>query len=276
MAGYKFDYETKLWGGEVLRLMPSHFRASRLYYALQALSHTKGKVLDTGCGLGDFSEAIKHYYPHLDIYAIDISKKAVSRARKRVPAVSFAVADVQALPFKDNYFDAVVCFDLIEHVRYPQKALREIARVLKPGGVFHLFIPTEGNVFTPEGLLIRLGWKGKELYGGHPHSFTPNGAKDMVDKAGFTIVKSRWGDHFIHQALEILHFTTLLLRRKNISTTVEGLLSTSGSNPAIYPLKLVKNFLATLSYYETRALYWLPALGLHLTLTRNETSPKTS
>lgn len=56
MGGYKFDYETKVWGGDVIRLSPVYFRASRLCWALKALKKVKesGKVLDVGCGEGDF------------------------------------------------------------------------------------------------------------------------------------------------------------------------------------------------------------------------------
>lgn len=265
MLGYKFDYERKMWGGGVIRLSPWYFRASRLYWALKALRKVKGEVLDVGCGAGDFSEAISHFRPDLTIHAVDISKKAIAYAKTRGLKVSFKTADVQNLPYKDNSFDAVVCFDLIEHVKSPSKALKEIRRVLKPGGVFHVFLPTEGNIFTLEGLLIKLGWKAKEIYGGHPHHFTIKQAFTLVKDTGFSVTGFKWGDHLVHQLSEVLHFSFLAIRGRNMDYTVEGYLSENGKGISTSALKGVKNTVASLSFIETMLLCWLPALGLHLT-----------
>ena len=46
MLGYKFDYEKKVWGGDIILLRPIYFRASRLKYALKELAKVKGKILD--------------------------------------------------------------------------------------------------------------------------------------------------------------------------------------------------------------------------------------
>lgn len=283
MVGYRFDYEEKVWGGETLRLSPIHFRAPRLFYALQALKNVRGdgltspsaassgprgsplRLLDVGCGVGDFPEAIAHYCPELKVYGVDISKKAISLAKKRVKRVSFSVADVQKLPFKDENFDAVTCFDLLEHVEDPQKALVEIYRVLKPKGVFHTFIPTENNLFSLEGLLISLGWKAKEIYGGHPHHFSAGQVEKMLKDNHFQIVKTRWGEHLVNQFIEIVYFSWLALRGKNLKYSVEGYLGLAHPSLKTSLLRLTKNFLATLSYFETRLLWWFPGLGLHIT-----------
>ena len=265
MSGYKFDYEKKVWGGEKLRLSPVHFRASRLYYALIELKGVRGKILDVGCGVGDFSEAIEFYRPDLDVYAVDISSKAIALAKKRNLKVHFKVCDAQKLPFKSNFFDAIVCFDLIEHVKSPKRVLDEIYRVLKPKGILHTFIPMEDNIFSMEGMLIRLGWKAKEIYGGHPHHFSYSWIRNTVNESGFEIRISRWGEHLVNQILEIIYFTWLSIRQKNVRYSVEGYFALTNPRLLIRCIKFVKNILATLSYLETRLFYWLPGLGLHLT-----------
>lgn len=249
----------------MLRLNPVHFRASRLLYALQALRNIKGRLLDVGCGMGDFPEAIKHYCPHLEVYGVDISRKAISLAKKRARKVELRVADVQKLPFKDKSFDAVTCFDLLEHVESPKRALAEIYRVLKPKGLFHTFIPTEHNLFSLEGPLIKLGWRAKEVYGGHPHHFSTAQAKTMIEKNGFQIIRTKWGEHFVNQIIEIIYFSWLSFRRKNLKYSVEGYLNFAQPGPRISFLRLIKNILAIISYVETRLLWWFPGLGLHIT-----------
>jgi len=265
VEGYKFDYEKKVWGGDIIRVKPIYFRASRLKYALEELKSVKGRVLDLGCGVGDFSEAIEFYRPDLGINSVDISTHAIALAKKRGLKAKFGVADAHKLPFADKYFDAVVCFDLIEHVKSPIKVLKEINRVLKPGGLFHTFIPTEGNVYSLQGALIALGWKAKEKYGAHPHHFPPQTVKAWVKRAGFTIFKSRWGEHLVSQTIEIIYFSLLEIRGRNAPSSVEGYLARTKDRPLSKMLIVIRNVLASLSYYETTCLSWLPGLGLHLT-----------
>ena len=274
MSGYKFDYEKKVWGGEILRLSPIHFRASRLFWALKEIPNKKGKLLDVGCGVGDFVESFNYYRPGMDISAIDISKKAIVLAKKRKVRADFKAGDAQKLPFANNTFDVVTCFDLIEHVRYPKKVLKEIRRVLKPGGIFHTFIPTEKNLLSIEGLFIKLGWKGKEIYGGHPHHFSKRQVISWLEEAGFKVNKVRWGEHFVNQIIEVLYFSWLYIRGKNTKITVEGYLATSKSNIVIGIAKLIKSALATLSFIETIALFWFPGLGVHVTCSKIEANRK--
>lgn len=265
MSGYKFDYEKKVWGGETLRLSPVHFRASRLFWALREISNKKGKLLDVGCGVGDFAESFKHYRPGLEIHATDISSNAIAKAKKRKLKVIFKVADAQKLSFKNETFDVVTCFDLIEHVCYPKKVIGEIYRVLKPGGLFHAFIPTEKNLLSVEGLFIKLGWKGKEIYGGHPHHFSKKQVLSLLEKTGFKVEKVRWGEHLINQIIEVLYFSALSIRGKNVERTVEGYLASAESSRFIGFAKILKSTIATLSFIETILLFWFPGLGVHVT-----------
>lgn len=266
MSGYKFNYEEKVWGGEKLRLSPFFFRASRLFYALKALKNVKkGKLLDIGCGVGDFADAFSFYRKDLKLYAIDISSKAIKLAKKRNAKVQFKVADAQKLPYPDNYFDVVTVFDLIEHVQHPTKVIKEVYRVLKPGGIFHTFIPTESEMLSLEGPLIKLGWKAKEIYGGHPHHFSRREVLGWIENENFKILKVRWGEHFVNQIIEIVYFTFLSIRGKNAKSSVEGFLALSKQTFFIRLLKFLKSIIASLSFVETMSLFWFPGLGVHIT-----------
>jgi len=265
VAGYKFDYEKKVAGGDIIRVKPYYFRASRLYWALRTIKSHRGKLLDVGCGAGDFLEAFSFYRKDLSLTGIDLSKKSVGLAKKRNIRAKFLVADAHKLPFKDHSFDIVTCFDMIEHVKNPELVLSEIGRVLKPPGVFHSFIPTEKNIFSFEGFLIKLGWKGKEIYAGHPQHFSFEQIKKMLGKNGFKIINIAWGDHFIHQFAETVYFTLLSKRRKIYNRTVEGYLHLAEPSIINLALKLITRSVAAVSYFENRLLWWFPGLGVNIT-----------
>jgi len=99
-------------------------------------------VLEIGCGHGAGAELIvKQFNPgHVDATDIDpdMIRRASRHARKFEPGrLSFSVADAQNLPYQDASMDAVFNFGIIHHLEDWQRGIREIARVLKPGGAFY-------------------------------------------------------------------------------------------------------------------------------------------
>jgi ubiquinone biosynthesis O-methyltransferase len=101
------------------------------------------RVLEVGCGSGDFSLHLSRLAK--TVTAVDFSPAAVEIARTRQSAheadVEFRTADAEGLPFGDGEFDVVFSCECLEHLPDPQQALREMARVLRPGG--HLVLTTE-------------------------------------------------------------------------------------------------------------------------------------
>ena len=94
------------------------------------------KVLEIGCGDGVGARLIKKYFQPEVIYANDIDPQMISIAKKKVKDASifFQVADATKLPFEEDSFDAVFDFGSIHHIEDWRKCLRELKRVLKPGG----------------------------------------------------------------------------------------------------------------------------------------------
>ena len=96
------------------------------------------RLLDLGTGDGDLWTFAS---PALEWHAIDISQVGVARAQARFTRLRPAVAIAEHLPYADNFFGAIVAADTMEHVFDLAQSLREIRRILAPGGYFALSVP---------------------------------------------------------------------------------------------------------------------------------------
>ncbi|MGD9957777.1 class I SAM-dependent methyltransferase [Nocardioides sp.] len=91
-------------------------------------------VLEVGCGTGCFAARVQASHPGIRLTAIDQSPRFVELTAGR--GVEARRADVQDLPFKDDSFDVVAAMWMLYHVPDLDKALSEVRRVLRPGGLF--------------------------------------------------------------------------------------------------------------------------------------------
>lgn len=105
---------------------------------LEKLSHIPFQsALDLGCGTGEILKLILQEDIGKELYGIDLSEQMLYVAKSKLPEqVKLLLGDSEALPFPDNTFDVVYCNDSFHHYPAPMKVLREVYRVLKPGGTF--------------------------------------------------------------------------------------------------------------------------------------------
>lgn len=102
------------------------------------------RVLEVGCGTGNLSMLAKRLNPAADVTGIDPDPKALARARRKAQrssvVVRFDLAYAEQLPFPDASFDRVLSALMLHHLdsRAKVSALREVCRVLEPGGSLHL------------------------------------------------------------------------------------------------------------------------------------------
>ncbi len=104
-------------------------------------------ILDIGCHGGIFTNHIAKNFPNSKIYGIDISKEAISFAKKTYPNIKFKISRAENLSFKKKVFDLVTCFEVLEHIENPQIVINEISRVIKRNGYLLVMVPSENLIF---------------------------------------------------------------------------------------------------------------------------------
>ena len=265
-APFQFNYEDPrtVEGRGVLRVDTHDLAALRLERCLTALAAARGTLLEIGCGAGRNLRAFAHYRPDLTLQGVDISRQALAEARAAGGPIRYALGDAGALPYADGTFDIVVLFDVLEHVPDVDRAVAEIARVLRPGGIFHCFVPCEGNRRT---LFARLRhsrripihrWKRDHI--GHIQILTTGQMWRTLARHGLPVRDVTYSFHLLGQIHDVADYW----RREQLAG---GQARNAVSRAAVRAISRAI-FYPTwrLAYYEDRLRRRDPrAVGVHLT-----------
>ncbi len=133
----------------------------RLQMVLAQVNLENKRVLDAGCGNGLYTAKFIEQC-HAQAEAFEIEFERVAEARYHVPHA--VVARGEALPYPNNYFDAVFSNEVIEHVDSDQQMAAELVRVTKPGGRIMIFCPNRWYPVEQHGHY----WKGEYHFGNTP------------------------------------------------------------------------------------------------------------
>jgi ubiquinone/menaquinone biosynthesis C-methylase UbiE len=145
-------------------------------------------VLDVGCGAGQTSCYIAKRYG-CSVVGVDISDRMIERSRERAKRegvadrVEFRVADAQDLPFEDDLFDAVITESVTAFPEDKQRAVKEYARVTKPGGYVGLNESTWLKVPPPPEMVA---WASQDL-GAHVKPLTSDDWAGLLEGAELTV-----------------------------------------------------------------------------------------
>jgi ubiquinone/menaquinone biosynthesis C-methylase UbiE len=166
--------------------LSSYIRAKKVIYHLPKNVH---RVLDIGCGYKPwFFYLNPEAFQELEIIGVDIVQYSYSEKVQ----FKFVVADVDHsnyLPFSDNCFDLVTSLAVIEHLQDYQSFVKEVYRVLKPGGYFILTTPHISAKPILEFLAFKFRIISREAVADHKQYFDEKKIVQNLEGAGFSIVE---------------------------------------------------------------------------------------
>ena len=158
-------------------------------------------LLDMGCGEGRHSIGA-YIETQANILGLDLSMKDLKIAQKRLndfdtsnikSVCQFGEADIVSIPLLDSSLDAVICSEVLEHVNSPQESIKELIRVLKPGGVLALSVPR----YMPELICWKLSKEYSKTPGGHVRIFKHQQLKKLGINNGLEYQSFHWA-HGLH------------------------------------------------------------------------------
>lgn len=147
------------------------------------------RALDVGCGAGALGGALRAERG-IEVAGIELFADAAAQAAERLDDVIVADLDrLEELPYDAGHFDAMICGDVLEHLRDPHRLLRVLHRYLAPGGTLVCSIPNikHWSVLAP--LLVLDRWQYTDaglLDRTHVHFFTLTEIDAMLTETGFT------------------------------------------------------------------------------------------
>jgi SAM-dependent methyltransferase len=195
------DYhEIPIAGGDTAKPLAL---GKRLDILRRHLSPDRRRFLDCGCGAGDYVFALAEL--GLDPHGIEYDAAKVELG-KRNPRHGHRLSqgDLQALALDSEQWDYAMLNEVLEHVPDERAALREIHRVLKPGGILFVFSPNRWFPFETHGLHLKSGrrvphWMpfipylplslGNRIFDYWARNYWPGELSALVESAGFTVIE---------------------------------------------------------------------------------------
>jgi ubiquinone/menaquinone biosynthesis C-methylase UbiE len=147
----------------------------------------QNKILEIGAGSGEFYDYVnKDFQSYLMTDISDWGKQEILNLAKKDPRIEFDQQNVEEIKFENDHFDRVIVSCVIAHVTEPYKALEELRRVVKPGGVISIFVSTDPSILLRIARRIFIQKKMKnlpipyKLLNSIQHRNTPTSIIDMV------------------------------------------------------------------------------------------------
>ena len=160
-----------------------------------------GVLLDVGCGEGRHIFGVMQDYPLMKCIGIDMDHESIKIAEEGYDyfksisqaGAEFLKGSAYNIPFPDNFFDLVICSEVLEHLHEYNDAVKEMHRVLKPGGKLYASVPAS----WPEKICWNLSKDYQNQPGGHLRIFNQKKLVSEIQDEGFLFLSSE-RFHAIH------------------------------------------------------------------------------
>ena len=156
-------------------------------------------ILDVGCGTGALMKELEVYG---NVYGIDFSDQAVDFCKSR-GIVNVQKSVVEKIPYQDKYFDLVLALDVLEHIPDDKSGIKEIYRVLKPGGTVIIFVPT-----------FMFLWGVTDVISQHYRRYTKIELFSKVKDGGFNVLYSSYFNFFLFIPIAIARYFVNIFKIK--------------------------------------------------------------
>jgi ubiquinone/menaquinone biosynthesis C-methylase UbiE len=140
------------------------------------------RALDAGAGSGEYARRL--LLPRARrLVALDIGEHSLARLRSRLAATDahrcrLVAGSVESVPCQDHAFDLVLCSEVLEHCEEDRGVLRELARVMRPGGTLVIAVPVPPAPY-PDAMHVRDGYTAEAL-------------SELLEEAGFQVLEHRY------------------------------------------------------------------------------------
>jgi SAM-dependent methyltransferase len=191
----------------------------------------RGDVLENGCGVGMYVEHLAPYTGR--IFGLEYDFERALEAAQLSPNILSAAGE--RLPFKTASFDAILSHEVIEHVQDDQLAIREMVRILRPGGRILLFCPNRGYPFETHGFY----WRGNYRFGNIPLvNYLPRQLRDRlaphVRVYTFHDLETLFQGlpiRFVYRTVLFGAYDNIIARRPALGKALRGILQTLEETP---------------------------------------------
>lgn len=139
-------------------LKPNDYYSQNRLEMLDFIPKNSKKVLDLGCGQGNFAKILKDKL-EVEVWGVEVEKSEAEIARKKLDKLIIAKLEDVAYDLPDNYFDCLVFNDILEHLTDPYSVLNDLRAKLTKNGVMVASIPNVRYFFNLKELIVDKNWR---------------------------------------------------------------------------------------------------------------------
>lgn len=215
-------------------------RASRIHALFELERTIKNRnaiILEIGSSSGYLLRDIKNSHPDTFLIGSDCISEPLENIANKMPKIPVIQFDLVKCPLPDNYVDVVVALNVLEHIKEDEVALKQIYRILKPGGYAIIEVPANQDLYDFFDDQLK-----------HFRRYNINNLCDIARKSKFTIIKASHFGVFIYPAFK---FVKLRNKRK-------------GMRNKSYNKTNVKNLIQMGGIFNDYVLYYVMLFELYL------------